>query len=114
MGLIFLSRNNWSKALLTWGAQAEKALKCIQAIIWKLGHLNVDVAFKIFNSRIIPILLYGSEIWGYESRSHKEKIHLRFCKFVLGVGRSAHSVAVLGYCGRLPLHIKYNKHFIKY
>ena len=63
-----------------------------------------------------PVLLYGSEIWGFESRNQIEKIHLRFCKFVLGVGQSANSAAVLGKCGRLPLHIKckYNKRFIKY
>ena len=47
LGLIFSSRNNWSRALLTLGAQAEKALKCIRTMFWKLGHPNVDVAFKI-------------------------------------------------------------------
>ena len=75
LGLIFSSRNNWSKALLTLGAQAEKALKCIRTMFWKLGHPNVDVAFKIFDNRIVPILLYGSEIWGFESRNQIEKIH---------------------------------------
>ena len=114
LGLIFSSRNNWSKALLTLGAQAEKALKCIQTMFWKLGHPHVDVALKIFDSRIITFLLYGSEIWGYERRNQIEKVHLRFCKFVLGVEQSAISAAVLGECGRLPLHIKYNKRFIKY
>ena len=49
---------------------------------------------------------YGSEIWGFESRNQIEKIHLRFCKFVPGVGQSANSTTVLGKCGRLPLHIK--------
>ena len=69
---------------------------------------------KIFDSRIVPILLYGSGIWGFESRNQIEKVQLRFCKFVLGVGQSANSAAVLGECGGLPLHIKYNKPFIKY
>ena len=59
-------------------------------------------------------LLYGSEIWDFESRNQIEKIHLRFCKFVLGVGQSANSASVLGECGRLPFHIKYNKRFVKY
>ena len=100
--------------MLTLGAQAEKALKCIWTMFWKLGHPNVDVAFKIFDSRIVSILLYGTDIWGFESRNQIEKIHLRFCKFVLGIGQSANSGAVLGECGRLPLHIKYNKRFVKY
>ena len=54
LGLIFSSRNNWSKALLTLSAQAEKALKCIRKMFWQLGHPKVDVAFKIFDSRIVP------------------------------------------------------------
>ena len=37
--------------------------------------VNVDVAFIIFDSRILQILLYGSEIWGFESRSQIEKGH---------------------------------------
>ena len=102
LGLIFSSRNNWSKALFTLDAQAEKTLKYILKMFWKLGHQNIDVALKIFDSRIVPILQNGSEILGFESRNQTEKIHLRFCKFVLGVGQSANSAAVLGECGRLP------------
>ena len=36
--LVFSTRNNWCKALLTLGAQAEKALKYIRTMFWKLGH----------------------------------------------------------------------------
>ena len=100
--------------MLTLGTQAEKALKCIRTMFWKVEHPNVDVALKIFDSRTVPILPYGSEIWGFESRIQIEKIYLHFCKFVLGVGQSANSVTVLGECGTLPLHIKHNKRFIKY
>ena len=60
LGLDLSSRNNWSEAL---AGQVEKAQKCIWTVVWKLGHPNVDVTFKIFDSRIVPILLYGSEIW---------------------------------------------------
>ena len=102
LGLIFSSRNTWSKALSTLAAQAEKALSSIRKVIWNLGNPNI-------NSRIAPILFYGAEIWGSERRNQIEKIHLRFCKFALGVGQNAHSAAVLGECGRLPLSIQYQK-----
>ena len=59
----FSSRNTWSrKALSTSAVQAEKALSSIRKMIWKLGHPNITVAFKIFDSRIAPILFYGAEI----------------------------------------------------
>ena len=44
---------------------------------------NITIAFKIFDSRIAPILFYGAEIWGSEGRNQIEKIHLRFCNLCL-------------------------------
>ena len=100
LGLIFSSRNLWSKALSTLAAQAEKALSTVRRMIWKLGHPNPEVAFKIFDARITPIL------WGSESRHQIEQVHIGFCKFILGLGQSAHSSAALGEYGRLPLCIQ--------
>ena len=97
LGLIFSSRNSWSKALSTLAAQAEE----------NLGHPNITVAFKIFDGRIAPILFYGAEIWGSERRNQIEKVHLRFCKFVLEVGQNAHSAAfqvnVIDFCYQLNI-----------
>ena len=55
LGLIFSSRNTWSKALSALAAQVEKALCSIRKMIWKLGHPNIIVAFEIFDSRIALI-----------------------------------------------------------
>ena len=111
--LIFSSINTWSKALSALAAQAEKALSSIRKMIWKVGQPNITVAFKNFDRRIAPVLFYGAEVWGSERRNQIEKIHLRFCKFLLGAGQNAHSAAVLGECGRLPLLIQYQKRYIK-
>ena len=34
---------------------------------------------------IEPILLYGSEVWGYENLKILEQMHLKFCKRILKV-----------------------------
>ena len=68
-------------------------------------------AFKLFESVIFPILLYCSEIWGafgsldYEKWDGNpiEKVHLSFCKNVLGVNRSTTNNLVRGELGRYPL-----------
>ena len=115
LGLIFSSRNTWSKALSASAGQAEKALSSILKMIWKLGHPNITVAFNIFDSRVAPILFYGAEIWGSERRNQVEKNTLTVsANFVPGVGQNAHSAAVLGERGRLPLSIQYQKRYIKY
>ena len=114
LGLIFSSRNTWSKALSTLAAQAEKALSSIRKMIWKLGHPNIAVAFKIFGCRIAPILFYGAEIWGSERRNQTEKYTYDSANLYLEWAKNAHSAAVLGECGRLPLSIQYQKRYIKY
>ena len=83
-----------SKALSTLAAQAEKALSSVRKMIWKLGHPNITVAFKIFDSRIAPILFYGAEIWGSERRNQIEKNTLTILQICAWSGPNAHSAAV--------------------
>ena len=42
----------------------------------------------LFDRIVLPILLYGSEIFGYENVNILETLHLKFCKYVLGFKRS--------------------------
>ena len=86
----------------------------MRRMIRKLRHSNPEVALKIFDARITPILCYGAELWGSESRHQIEQVHIGFCKFILDLGQSAHSSAALGECGRLPSYIQYQKKYVKY
>ena len=54
---------------------------------------------------IVPIISYGSEIWSYEKDSYLEKLHLKFCKYLLGLKSSTPNVMVYGELGRYPLDI---------
>ena len=62
----------------------------------------------------MPILLYGSEIWGFQEYEHLERVHVYACKRFLSVGLRACNNAVLGDCGRYPLYITSAKRCIKY
>ena len=80
---------------------------------------------------IKPILTYGSEIWGTFSSSKllskqdnyllnmydklpQEKLHLKFCKYILGVSSKATNLAVRGETGRYPLLIQIIANMFKY
>ena len=69
LGLIFSSRNVWSKSLSTLTSQAEIALSIVRRMIWKVGHPKLHVSFKIFDSRIVPVLCYGSEFGAIRVRT---------------------------------------------
>ena len=78
---------------------------CVYKLI-RNESIPVDIQLKLFDSMIEPILLYGSEIWGYENLKTIEQIHLKFCKRVLKVRNTTPNFMVLGELGRFPLEIK--------
>ncbi len=40
--------------------------------------MTFDLQLKLFDTLVIPIMLYGSEIWGYEHFDLLEKLQLIF------------------------------------
>ena len=70
--------------------------------------------FDLFDKVVVPVLCYGSEVWGYERQERIERVHTKFCKRVLGVSNNTSNVAVLGECGRYPLFTVYFCKCIKY
>eukprot|EP00745_Piridium_sociabile_P040034 TRINITY_DN76192_c0_g1_i1.p1 TRINITY_DN76192_c0_g1~~TRINITY_DN76192_c0_g1_i1.p1 ORF type:complete len:109 (-),score=5.72 TRINITY_DN76192_c0_g1_i1:50-376(-) len=57
------------------------------------------------------ILLYGSEIGGFQKYDAIEKVHVQI---ILGVGRDVNNNVALGECGRLPIAIDTHIRLIKY
>ena len=63
---------------------------------------------------VLPILLYGSEIWGHSDCEAVQRVHLQFCKRLLEVGSTTSDAAVLGELGRSPVALHYKMRCIKY
>ena len=76
LGLHFttkLSLNQTVNELATKAkARTAQVLKCL----WRLGSVHSEVFFKIYDAQIFPVLIYGSEIWGYQRFDAIEKAHL--------------------------------------
>ena len=93
----------------------DKSFLALSAIRKKfnISKLSLEVANKLFDSTVLPILTYGAEIWGiYEKINFEfwdknpiEKMHLRFCKAFLGVNRKASNVACRAEMGRYPIKL---------
>ena len=114
LGLIFTPTLSWGKAKQKLVAQANKSIFAIKSYQKKFGHFTLSDHFKLFDSMVKPILLYGGDIWGFEYTSEIEKVQIRFCKDFLGVGPSTNDSVALGECGRLPLCVDYFLKCIKY
>lgn len=114
MGLLFTPKLSWHSATTKLAAQARKSLYQIKRFEKPFGKFCHKEYFKIFDSMVIPILTYGSEIWGYDTKKCVEQIQTKFCKNFLGINSSVNDAMALGECGRFPLAINYHIKFIKY
>ena len=61
---------------------------------------------SVIENIVKPILLYGSEIWGFSKNIDcLEKIQLRFCKLLLNLKSSRSNYMIYGELGRFPIEI---------
>ena len=90
-----------------------KAKKAIYVLLNKLPTklTPIKTLITLFDTCIVPILLYGSEVWApflnHEWKTWEytpiEKVHTQFLKRVLGVNRSTTNALVRGELGRHSL-----------
>lgn len=112
----------------------EKGLKALYKL-YRLTDLNYNIPtmLHIFDHTIVPILLYGAEVWGIDMAKQKKRgetnneyfeqhldgnnislLELKFYKRLLHVRRNTPTIAVRGELGRHPLTIKAIAKSIKY
>ena len=117
LGVLFSLSGSFSLASSELYKKGLKAFYKIKSIFGSTRP-NSEVAFHVFDHTIKPILTYGSEIWGScmkNSRTtpsldkiyrdmHAEKLHLKYCKYVLGIHSKASNLATVGELGRFPIY----------
>ncbi|XP_071119476.1 uncharacterized protein [Haliotis cracherodii] len=103
--------NQWVSDLASRG---KRALMEIFRNLRKIGFVDTSVFFKIFDTQIQPILLYGAEIWGVDRFEQIEQVHMMACKKFLNVGLQTPNAIVYGECGRYPLHVNAMCRSVKY
>ena len=82
LGLLLSSRNSWFMCQKTLANQASKAWFAVKSKLSNFGDVKPDILAKIFDCKILPILLYGSELWFSHASPDIEIVHNKFCKFV--------------------------------
>ena len=90
----------------TLADQTSKALfQLHRKTLHKFKNVPVSLTLDLFDKFISPILNYVSEVWGFHSAPEIERIHLTFCKNILGVKKTTQNDFVYGLLGRHPLQI---------
>ena len=131
LGIHFTASGSFTLAQDELYKKASKAFFKLQKNFLSLNP-KINTALHVYDHTIKPILLYGSEIWGafntttsrfrngpialdeLFSKSLCEKLHYKFCRFLLGVNNKSTKFAVLSEQGRHPMSFSIVQNILKY
>ena len=82
--------------------------------LYRFTQISVDHRLELFDKLITPILNYGSEIWGFQKGDVIERLHMKFCKTILGVKKSTQNDFIYGELGRRTMLCNRQICIIKY
>ena len=77
LGILFSRSGSFCKA-------KKQVQKAMYGVIRKIRQFNLplECQLDLFDKIVVPVLLYGCEIWGFESLDIIERIHLKFLKYI--------------------------------
>ena len=103
LGLDFTTRLSLNNATENLTIKAKKCVVEICRMMWRLGCSSPTIFFKLFDARVVPMLLYAAEIWGVHNFNQVEKVHLFACKRFLNVSLHTPNYIVYGELNRYPI-----------
>ena len=104
-GSILLQKMSLNKGTNHLAIKGRKAVIYLLQALRKYKDMSCDSFIKIFDTKIQPMLLYSSEIWGCHQISGIEKVHMLACKRFLKVPIKTPNKMIYGDLGRFPLFI---------
>ena len=114
VGIYFTNRLSFFKMAENSTLKAKKVLNYLFSSFSKLSVLPAKTFFKIFDSKVYPVMLYGAELWGLQFMHCVEQLQIYACKRLLNVRTNSCNLSILGDTGRFPVQIISSKRCTKY
>ena len=110
------SKNIHKEMFAHLATQAQKAMYALKENTRStVGYLPPKLSLKMFDTHVLPVLEYNSEIWFPEKEINDiEKIQLKFLKNMLNVRSQTPTTAILTDTGRYPLLLRQRSSALKY
>ena len=104
LGVTFTHNGSFAKHKSSLLEQGRKAMF---SVLKKIKRLNipVDIQLQMFECMVTPMLLYGSEVYGYEKSDIIESLFLQFFKIILCFKKSTSTAVLYSELGRYPAEI---------
>ena len=100
LGIVFSTGGSFSECHKTLAGQALKAIFTLNRYLYNFINIKPRHKLELFDKLVTPILNYGSEVWGFSQAKQIERIHMLFCKQLLGVKTSTQNDFIYGELGR--------------
>ena len=102
LGVVFNYNNKFKKAQNNQIGKAKRAMYSIMIKSKKL-RLPIDIQLELFDRLVVPIMIYGSEVWGFENLKQIKAVHTQYCKHLLKLRKNTMNCMTLGELGRLDM-----------
>ncbi len=112
LGVMFVASGSFVKAQELLVQKATKAFYVLCRCFPRSLLTDTRLFLRLFDTLVVPIVLYAIEARAHSLqdllgwRQPLEKLHLRCCRYILGVHNRASLAATVGELGRWPLQIK--------
>ena len=74
----------------------------------------INIALNLFDSLVASVLNYDCEVWGFINAECIERVHRKFCKYIINVKQTTSNYALYSEVGRHPLSIERHIRIVKY
>ena len=113
LGIVFTTGGSFNMTFETLSGQGLKAMYKLNRELIRFPGLTIQEKLELFDKLVYPVLNYGSEIWGLNESLKIERIHLKFCKNLLGVKSQTQNNFINGELGRTNSWAKSVRSFLQ-
>ena len=113
LGFIVAKSRSFYEAIKSNAVQAKKARHLLYKRIRNLN-LPIDLQIKLLDHTIVPILLYGCEVWEFQNAQALENVHNEFLRNILKLRKSTPLYTLHAELGRNPLILNIKNRMIGY
>lgn len=103
LGITFSAVGSFNETHKTLSGQALKAIFKLNQYLYNFTDLSTKHILVLFDKLVWPILCYGGQVWGFSKPVQQERVHLQFCKKVIGVKKSTQNDFIYGDLGRVSI-----------
>ena len=113
LGVTFNYNGSFKKAISKQISQGRKAMFALVEKA-KILRLPTDIVLELFETCVVPVLLYGAEIWGWENLNDIDIFHRNFLRNLLKTFKFTPNCMLYGETGSFNMSTKIKTRMINF